>query len=63
MLATLQWLPDGGYCRWPHQVSHRESFSVEAGWLTAPHRLERLMRRYDGSGAWLSATHEVLTRI
>lgn len=63
MLATLQWLPDGGYCRWPDQVSHRGAFSVEAGWLTAPHRLERLIRRYDASGAWLSATHEVLTRV
>ncbi len=62
MLASLQWLPDGGYCRWPQQVSHREAFSVEAGLLTAPDRLERLIRRYDSSGAWTSATHQVLTR-
>jgi hypothetical protein len=61
-LAAFQWLPDGGYCRWPQQVSHREAFTVEAGWLTAPDRLERLIRRYDGSGAWLSASHEVLRR-
>ena len=61
-LAALQWLPDGGYCRWPQQVSHREAFTVEAGWLTGPDRLERLIRRYDGSGAWLSATHQVLGR-
>ena len=61
-LAGFQWLPDGGYCRWPQQVSHREAFTVEAGWLTAPDRLERLIRRYDGSGAWLSASHEVLRR-
>jgi len=43
-------------------VSHREAFSVEAVRLTAPDRLERLIRRYDGSGAWLSASHEVLER-
>ena len=61
-LADVQWLADGGYCRWPQQVSHRHAFTVEAGWLTAPDRLERLIRRYDSSGAWLSATHEMLHR-
>jgi hypothetical protein len=49
-------LPDSGYCLAPLQVSHRQPFSVEAGWLPAPDRLERLIRRYDASGAWLSAT-------
>jgi hypothetical protein len=62
-LDELQWLADGGYCRWPEQVSHRSAFSVEGGWLTAPDRLERLIRRYDSSGAWQSATHEVLMRL
>jgi hypothetical protein len=56
-------LADGGYCHWPGQVSHRGSFSVEAGWMSAPDRLERLIRRYDNSGAWQSASHEVLQRI
>jgi len=49
-------LPDSGYCLAPLQVSHRQAFCVEAGWLPAPDRLERLIRRYDTSGAWLSAT-------
>lgn len=61
-LAELHWLDDGGYCRWPQQVSHRAAFSVEGGWLTAPDRLERLIRHYDSSGAWQSASHQVLTR-
>ena len=61
-LAELQWLPDGGYVRWPQQVSHRQAFSVEGGWLTGPNRLERLIRTYDASGAWLSASHEILSR-
>lgn len=49
-------LPDSGYCLAPLQVSHREAFTVEAGWLPSPGRLERLIRRYDASGAWVSAT-------
>jgi hypothetical protein len=49
-------LPDSGYCLVPPQVSHRAAFTVEAGWLPAPDRLERLIRRYDASGAWRSAT-------
>ena len=49
-------LPDGGYCLAPLAVSHREAFTVEAGWSPAPDRLERLIRRYDASGAWVSAT-------
>jgi hypothetical protein len=61
-LSTLQWLPDGGYVRWPEQVSHRAAFSVEGGWLTAPDRLERLIRHYDATGAWQAATHQILSR-
>jgi len=49
-------LPDSGYCLAPLQVSHREAFTVEAGWLPSPEQLERLIRRYDPSGAWISAT-------
>lgn len=59
-LAGVQFLPDGGYSRRPDQLSHRMAFSVEAGWLRAPDKLERLVRHYDASGAWLSACHEQL---
>ena len=52
----LMLLPDSGYCLVPLQVSHREAFRVEAGWLPYPGRMERLIRRYDTSGAWISAT-------
>ncbi len=62
-LAGLRLLPDGGFCRPPARVSHREAFQLEAGWLPAPDRMERLIRRYDGSGAWQAARHEVLLRI
>jgi hypothetical protein len=52
----LMLLPDSGYCLVPKQVSHREAFRVEAGWLPSPGRMERLIRRYDTRGAWTSAT-------
>ena len=55
-------LPDGGYHLSPEQVSHREAFAVEAGWLSGPNRLERLIRRFDASGAWLDPTQVVLQR-
>jgi len=45
-------LSDGGYHLTPEQVSHRQGFSAEAGWLSGPGRLERLIRRFDASGAW-----------
>jgi hypothetical protein len=61
-LQGVRLLPDGGFCRLPEQVSHREAFAVEGGWLTAPDRLERLIRRYDASGAWQSATHQIVSR-
>jgi len=54
--------PDAGYSLAPVQVSHRQAFAVEAGWLPEPDRLERLIRRYDASGAWVSASHFSLTR-
>lgn len=55
-------LADGGYHRTPDQVSHRQAFSVEAGWLRGPGRLERLIRRFDASGAWRESIQLVLQR-
>ncbi|MBM5815901.1 MAG: DUF3598 family protein [Cyanobacteria bacterium K_Offshore_surface_m2_239] len=59
--SSLRLLPDGGFCRLPERVSHRQAFSLEGGWLSAPGELELLIRRYDATGAWLSATWERLT--
>ena len=58
----ITWMADGGYHRTPRTVSHREAFRVEAGWLTGRDRLERLIRCYDRTGAWLSATQVMATR-
>ena len=59
----LHLLPDGGFSRVPLQVSHRQAFEVEAGWLSAPTERQRLIRRYDARGAWVSATHLVETKL
>jgi hypothetical protein len=61
-LSALMLLPDGGFVRLPQQISHREAFVLEGGWLVAPGKMERLIRRYNATGAWHSASHEVLTR-
>lgn len=62
-LQHLRLLPDGGFCRLPSSVSHREAFTLEGGWLPAPGRMECLIRRYDSSGAWQSASHQRLVRV
>ncbi|MFN7229263.1 MAG: DUF3598 family protein [Synechococcaceae cyanobacterium] len=62
-IEGLRLLPDGGFCRLPERVSHRQAFVLEGGWLPGPDRMERLIRRYDDRGAWLSATHELLQRV
>ncbi len=62
-IQDLMLLPDGGFVQLPRQISHREAFVLEGGWLVGPDRMERLIRRYDATGAWLSASHEVLTRL
>jgi len=61
-LHQVRWLPDGGAFRVPETVSHRQSFAVEAWWLSAPQTLERLIRRYDDSGAWQSVSQARLQR-
>jgi Domain of unknown function (DUF3598) len=58
----LQWLPDGGYHLTPLRVSHRQAFAVEAGWLQSEGQLQRLIRRFDATGAWLSTTWMLLSR-
>jgi hypothetical protein len=61
-LDHVRWLPDGGAFRVPEMVSHRQGFAVEAWWLSAPQTLERLIRRYDDSGAWQSVSQARLQR-
>jgi hypothetical protein len=52
-------LPDGVSSNTPLQVSHRQSFFVEAGWLVSDNERQRLIRNYNDKGEWISSTHVV----
>lgn len=56
-------LPDGMSSNTPLQVSHREPFFVEAGWLLSANERQRLIRSYNEKGEWISATHVVEHRV
>jgi hypothetical protein len=50
-------LPDGVSSNTPLQISHRQPFFVEAGWLLSDNERQRLMRNYNEKGEWISSTH------
>jgi hypothetical protein len=49
-------LPDGGSCNTPTLIPKGIPFFLEAGWLTAPDVRQRMIRRYDDKGGWVSLT-------
>lgn len=49
-------LPDGASAHCPIAIKPRQSFVLEVGWLIDPTHRQRLVRRYDGTGAWVSLT-------
>jgi hypothetical protein len=52
-------LPDGVSSNTPLQISHRQPFFVEAGWLLSDHDRQRLIRSYNEKGEWVSSTHVI----
>ncbi len=52
-------LPDGGSSNVPLQISHRQSFFVETGWLVHANERQRLIRSYNDKGEWISSTHVI----
>jgi hypothetical protein len=52
-------LPDGVSSNTPLQISHRQPFFVEAGWLLSDRERQRLIRSYNDKGEWISSTHVV----
>ncbi len=56
-------LPDGASSNVPLQVTHRQPFFVEAGWLVSDRHRQRLIRSYNDKGEWISATHVIEDRV
>ena len=52
-------LPDGVSSNITMQVSHRQPFFVEAGWLLSDNERQRLIRSYNDKGEWISSTHVI----
>ena len=49
-------LPDGGYATTPTQIRLGHPFYLEVGWVYQSGKRQRLVRRYDSTGKWESAT-------
>jgi hypothetical protein len=56
-------LPDGGSSNTPLQISHRQPFFVETGWLLGDNERQRIMRSYNDKGEWISSTHIIEHRV
>jgi Domain of unknown function (DUF3598) len=56
-------LPDGASSNTPLQISHRQPFFVEAGWLLSDNQRQRLIRTYNDKGEWISSTHVIENRV
>jgi hypothetical protein len=60
---TILLLPDGVSSNTPSQISHRQPFFVEAGWLLSDNQRQRLIRTYNDKGEWISSTHVIEDRL
>ncbi len=49
-------LPDGASATFPPTIAPRQPLFLEAGWLLNAHTRQRMIRRYDAAGAWVSLT-------
>ena len=49
-------LPDGASATFPPQITPRQPLFLEVGWLLDTHTRQRMIRRYDAAGAWVSLT-------
>lgn len=49
-------LPDGASCNCPLEIKPGHAFVLEVGWLLNPTRRQRLVRRYNNKGEWVSLT-------
>ncbi len=56
-------LPDGVSSNVPAQISHRQPFFVESGWLLSDDQRQRLIRSYNDKGEWISSTQTIEHRV
>ena len=49
-------LPGGASCTTPLKIENRQPFFLEAGWFVDATQRQRLIRRYDERGTWMSLT-------
>lgn len=56
-------LPDGTSSNTPPQLTLRQPFFVEVGWLVTEQQRQRLIRSYNEKGEWISATHVIEQRV
>jgi hypothetical protein len=49
-------LPDGASSTAPVEIKLRQPFFLEAGWLIQPNLRQRMIRRYNNKGEWVSLT-------
>lgn len=56
-------LPDGTSSNTPLQLTLRQPFFVEVGWLVTEQQRQRLIRSYNEKGEWISATHVIEHRV
>ncbi|MEM1424926.1 MAG: DUF3598 family protein [Cyanobacteria bacterium P01_H01_bin.130] len=54
--VTVLLLPDGISSNRPDQRPFRKSFGMELGWMTSDRDRQRLIRRYNEKGEWISLT-------
>jgi hypothetical protein len=52
----MLFLPDGGYAITPTQIVLWSPFQLEIGWMYRSGKRQRLVRQYDSTGKWYSAT-------
>lgn len=63
MSIQVCFLPDGASSNCPLFIKPRQSFVLELGWLLSPTQRQRIVRRYDNKGGWVSLTLVTETKI
>ncbi len=55
-------LPDSSYALTPTQIVSGQPFYLEVGWIDRSGQIQRLVRQYDDTGGWQSATFIVQSK-